>query len=83
MSTTSRKDYDGSLAEWLAGVRAEQAGHHLRFIVISDDADTDALDAAITVLVIKKGRACIPSTADEIQADIDELLERRHMLAVG
>jgi len=84
MSTTSRKDFDTELAAWLTDVRAEQGGHmRLRFITISDDADTAALDAAITILAVKKTHACIASTKDEIQAEIDTLLERRYGLAVG
>lgn len=71
MTTTSRKDF-----------AAELAAYDLRFIVVSDDADVATLDAAIIVLSAKKAKACIASTKDEIQADIDELLERRTALSV-
>lgn len=52
----------------------------MRFIVIRDDADRDTLDAAIITLRAKQSRAVIASTADEIGADIDELLDRRGAL---
>ncbi|MBZ5736480.1 hypothetical protein K8Z61_18470 [Nocardioides sp. TRM66260-LWL] len=46
-----------------------------RFIVIRDDAGPADIYAAITALREKQKRACIPSTRDEIQTDIDELLD--------
>ena len=49
----------------------------MRYLVIRDDADQPTLDEAIRTLAAKKARACIASTRDEIQADIDELLDRR------
>lgn len=49
----------------------------LRFVLVDDDADVVTLDAAIVVLAAKKAKACIASTRDEIQADIDALLEMR------
>lgn len=54
---------------------------NLHYIVISDEADQTTIDAAIIALTGKKTRACIPSTKDEIQADIDQLLERRSALS--
>jgi len=52
----------------------------MRFILITDDADQPTIDKAIRLLAARKNAACIPSTKDEIQADIDELLERRTAL---
>lgn len=77
-----RREFHDELTAWLDGVRAAQGGlMDLRFIAISDDADQATLDAAMIVLSAKKAKACIPSTKDEIQADIDQLLERRSRLS--
>lgn len=81
MTTTSRRDFDDELGAWLEGVKAAQGGvMHLRFITIPDDADQATLDAAMIVLSAKKAKACIASTKDEIQADMDQVLERRTAL---
>lgn len=47
----------------------------MRFLRIDADASDAELREAITHLRTKQLRACIPSTYDEIGADIDELLD--------
>lgn len=47
----------------------------MRFLVITDDATPADLQQAIMHLRKKQRAACIPSTAAEYAADIDELLE--------
>jgi hypothetical protein len=47
----------------------------MRYLVITDDASPDDLREAITHLREKQRRACIPSTRDELNADINELLD--------
>lgn len=54
---------------------------NLRYVLVSDDADQDTIDKAIRLLAARKSAACIASTKDEIQADIDELLEQRTALS--
>ncbi len=47
----------------------------MRYLVIEDDASREDICEAITNLRAKQLRCCIPSTAAEVGADIDELLE--------
>lgn len=47
----------------------------MRYLVVNDDASPDEIREAITNLREKQQRACIPSTAEEIGEDINELLE--------
>lgn len=83
MTTMRGKDFHDELSAWLDALKAEQGGAMgLRFIVVDDDADVATLDAAMVVLSAKKAKACIASTRDEIQAEIDALLERRAALTV-
>ena len=81
MATTARKDFDTEIAAWLDGVKAEQgATVTLRHVTIPADADRATLEAAMIALSVRKAKAVIPSTADEMQADIDALLDRRAAL---
>jgi hypothetical protein len=47
----------------------------MRYLLVDDSATTEELREAITHLRRRQRCACIPSTAAEIGADIDELLE--------
>lgn len=47
----------------------------MRYLIVGDDADPATIREAIGQLRAKQLRACIQSTRDEIQADIDELLD--------
>lgn len=47
----------------------------MKFLVVTDDADRPALEEAIRHLRARQARAVIPSTRDEIAADVDELLD--------
>lgn len=81
MPTMRGRDFHDELATWLDGVKAEQGTlTHLRHISVPDDADQATLDAAMIALSVRKAKAVIPSTADEMQADIDTLLDRRMAL---
>ena len=81
MATTARKDFDTEIAAWLDGVKAEQgATVSLRHVTIPADADRATLEAAMIALSVRKAKAVIPSTAAEMQADIDALLDRRAAL---
>jgi hypothetical protein len=54
-------------------------GGIMRFLLVNDDATAAELREAIVHLRAKQLRSCIPSTYEEIGADIDELID---MLAV-
>jgi hypothetical protein len=47
----------------------------MRYLLVDDSATTEELREAITHLRRRQRCACIPSTAAEIGADIDELLD--------
>lgn len=47
----------------------------MRFLLINDDATADELREAIAHLREKQRRACIQSTRDELNDDINELLD--------
>lgn len=47
----------------------------MRYLTITDDASPDDLREAITHLRAKQRTACIQSTRDELDADINELLD--------
>lgn len=47
----------------------------MRYLLVTDDASADDLREAITNLRAKQRRACIQSTRDELDADINELLD--------
>ena len=47
----------------------------MRYLVITDDASPDDLRESITNLRTKQRACCIPSTRDELDADISELLD--------
>lgn len=54
----------------------------MRHIIVSDDATRATIDQAIAALRAKQRRAVIPSTADEIGEEIDELLDMRKLARV-
>lgn len=47
----------------------------MRYLIVTDDADRPTLEEAINNLRDRQRRCVIPSTRDELQADIDELLD--------
>jgi hypothetical protein len=47
----------------------------MRYLIVDDEATADDLREAITHLRDKQRRACIQSTRDELDADINELLD--------
>jgi len=82
MATVARREFDDDLAAWLAGVKAAQGGIvNLRHISVPTDADRATLEAAMVALNVRKAKAVIPSTAAEMQADIDVLTDRWAALA--
>lgn len=71
------REFHDELTEWLEGVKAAQGGlMALRHVAVPDDADRVTIEAAITALNVRKAKAVIPSTAAEMQADIDLLTDR-------
>lgn len=49
----------------------------MKRIIVSDDATRATIDQAIAALRAKQRRAVIPSTAEEIGEEIDDLLDMR------